>query len=139
MRRPSERQLRLVHCERPDHQYDGRQQPPVQHGFLDHMRRQRHARIGMSERRNVRLLLRLAAAALEPIVEKFKNVELPASASAKVCIDDTGKVTLAQMVSKLDHRVAADIEEMVRGWKYAPYHANGMAIPACFMVAFKLK
>ncbi|HSD85912.1 MAG TPA: protein kinase [Kofleriaceae bacterium] len=74
-----------------------------------------------------------------PSIEKFKNVELPAALSAKVCIDEAGKVTAVTMVNKLDRRVAGDLEEALHAWKYAPYHANGMAIPACFIVVFKLK
>ena len=74
-----------------------------------------------------------------PSIEKFKNVELPAALTAKVCIDESGKVNAVTMVNKLDRRVAGDLEAALRAWKYAPYHANGMAIPACFIVVFKLK
>ncbi|NVB78787.1 MAG: protein kinase [Kofleriaceae bacterium] len=74
-----------------------------------------------------------------PSVEKFKNVQLPSALAAKLCIDATGKVDSVAMVSKLDRRVAEDLQEALRGWRYAPYKKNGAASPACFVVTFKAR
>ncbi|HEY5928135.1 MAG TPA: protein kinase [Kofleriaceae bacterium] len=74
-----------------------------------------------------------------PSIEKFKNVELPALLTAKVCIDESGKVTSVDMVTKVTARVAGDITESLRRWRYAPYTLKGAASPACFVVTFRAK
>ena len=74
-----------------------------------------------------------------PNISKFKNVELPPMVAAKVCIDETGKVSFVEMVTKLDRRVATDLTEALRGWRYAAYVQNGIAIPACFVVTLRTK
>jgi hypothetical protein len=72
-----------------------------------------------------------------PSIEKFKNTELPSTLAAKVCIDTSGKVSFAQMVTRVPSRVASDLTEQLRTWRYAPYVQNGVAIPACFVVTFR--
>lgn len=72
-----------------------------------------------------------------PSIEKFKNDELPSTLAAKVCIDTSGKVSFAQMVNRVPNRVASDLTEQLRTWRYAPYVQNGVAIPACFVVTFR--
>ncbi len=74
-----------------------------------------------------------------PSVEKFKNVQLPSSLAAKVCIDTAGKVDNVSMVSKLDRRVAEDLQDALKSWRYTPYKKAGAASPACFVVTFKAK
>jgi len=74
-----------------------------------------------------------------PSIDHFRNVELPASLAAKVCIDETGKVTSADMVTKVERRVAVDLTDALRKWRYAPYLQKGAAIGACFVVPFRLK
>ncbi len=74
-----------------------------------------------------------------PNISKFKNVELPPMVPAKVCIDETGKVSFVEMVTKLDRRVATDLTEALRGWRYTAYVQNGVAIPACFVVTLRTK
>jgi len=74
-----------------------------------------------------------------PSIAKFKNVELPSSLAAKVCIDETGKVTNADMVTKVTSRVAGDLTETLRTWRYAPHKVGGQAVPACFVVTFRAK
>ncbi|HEX5063425.1 MAG TPA: protein kinase [Kofleriaceae bacterium] len=74
-----------------------------------------------------------------PSIERFKNVELPAALAAKVCIDETGKVSSATILSKVQPRVANDLGETLRTWRYAPHKVNGQAVPACFVVSFKAK
>jgi serine/threonine protein kinase len=74
-----------------------------------------------------------------PSISKFRNMELPPSLAAKVCIDETGKVSFAEMVTKLDRRVATELTDTLRSWRYATYVQNGVAIPACFVVTFRAK
>lgn len=74
-----------------------------------------------------------------PSITKYRNVELPASLAAKVCIDIDGKVTSAEMVTKVSSRVAAQLTEDLRTWRYAPYKQGGAAIPVCFVVSFRVK
>jgi eukaryotic-like serine/threonine-protein kinase len=74
-----------------------------------------------------------------PSIEKFKNVELPAMLAAKICIDHTGRVTSADMMTKVTTRVANDLTASLRTWRYAPYMLKGAASPACFVVTFRAK
>ncbi len=74
-----------------------------------------------------------------PSIERFRNVELPSSLAAKVCIDEHGKVTGATMMTKVPSRVAGDLTESLRSWRYAPYMLKGAASPACFVVTFRAK
>ena len=73
-----------------------------------------------------------------PSIERFRNVERRRRA-AKVCIDETGKVTSADMATKVERRVAADLTDTLRKWRYSPYLYKGTAISACFVVPFRLK
>ena len=74
-----------------------------------------------------------------PSIERFKNDELPSTLAAKVCIDTTGKINFADMVTRVERRVAEDLTEQLRRWRYAPYLQHGVAIPACFVVTFRAK
>jgi serine/threonine protein kinase len=74
-----------------------------------------------------------------PSIEKFTNVELPANVAAKVCIDEAGKVTSADIVTKVPSRVATDLAASLRSWRYAPHKINGAAVSACFVVTFRVK
>ena len=74
-----------------------------------------------------------------PSVEKFKNVQLPASLAAKLCIDEAGKIGSVAMLTKLDRRVAENLQDALKSWRYAPYKKNGAASAACFVVTFKAK
>jgi eukaryotic-like serine/threonine-protein kinase len=60
------------------------------------------------------------------------------SISAKICIDAGGAVTNVQ-VFKLTGDPAASLASAIRGWRYTPYKANGVAVPACFVNSFTLK
>ena len=62
---------------------------------------------------------------------------LPAEITAKLCIDDTGRVTGAGMTTPLDPALGIQIIAMLRTWQYAPYQAGGVAQPACFAVTFR--
>jgi hypothetical protein len=74
-----------------------------------------------------------------PSIEKFKTTDMPSALAAKVCIDEAGKVTFAEMVTKVDRRVATDLTEQLHRWRYAAFVENGVAIPACFVVTFRAK
>jgi hypothetical protein len=74
-----------------------------------------------------------------PSIDRFKNVELPPTLAAKVCIDESGRVANADMVTKVERRVANDLTDALRKWRYAPYLHKGTPIGACFVVPFKLK
>jgi hypothetical protein len=57
--------------------------------------------------------------------------------TAKLCIDDAGHVTTADVVTPIDANLAAQITGALRDWQYAPYQAGGAAQPVCFQVAFR--
>jgi hypothetical protein len=71
-----------------------------------------------------------------PRISVPANAVLPPTISAKLCIDETGRVTYAAMTTALDPGVAAQIVGTLRDWQYAPYQSGGVARPACFSVAF---
>ncbi len=75
----------------------------------------------------------------QPSIAKFKNLDLPAVLAAKMCIDTAGKVTSANMMTKLEPRVVADLVDELRDWRYAPYKQSGKAIPVCFVVTFRAR
>jgi serine/threonine protein kinase len=75
----------------------------------------------------------------QPSIAKFKNVQLPASLAAKVCIDEAGKVTSANMMTKIEPRIASDLTDELLDWRYAPYKQGSAAIPVCFVVTFRAK
>jgi hypothetical protein len=78
---------------------------------------------------------RLAGA--PPRITPPAGVALPAAITAKLCIDDAGRVSTAELVTSLDAGLAAQITGALRGWRYAPYKAGGTAQAACFRVAFR--
>jgi len=65
--------------------------------------------------------------------------DLPASISAKLCIDETGQVTSSEVLTTLQPRAAMDIADAQRAWRYAPYKVNGTARAACFIGTFRLR
>ena len=68
-----------------------------------------------------------------------RNVDLPNVVSAKLCIDTAGKVTSAYAITKIEHHAAEDLADVLKTWRYAPYKAKGIAVPACFAVSFRIK
>jgi cell wall-associated NlpC family hydrolase len=65
--------------------------------------------------------------------------DLPPVAAAKLCIDATGAVTSVDFISKLDHRVATDLGDALKSWRYQPYKHGGTPVSACFAVTLRLK
>ena len=74
-----------------------------------------------------------------PNITKFARTELPSVAPAKLCIDTAGAVTSVDFMTKLDKRVAADLGDALRTWKYSPYREKGTAFSACFVVTVRMK
>ncbi len=74
-----------------------------------------------------------------PRIVKLRYDELPEYIKSKVCIDTTGAVTSATLVTKLDGRAADDVPAALKTWRYAPYIKNGVAIPVCFAVGFRIQ
>ena len=74
-----------------------------------------------------------------PEIGKFKNADLPAVVAAKVCIDPAGRVTSADMITKIERHAAADLVDAIKTWQYAPYKLSGVPTPACFAISFRVK
>jgi serine/threonine protein kinase len=67
------------------------------------------------------------------------EVELPAQISSKVCIDPNGRVTSAQVMSKIPDDLKAKLVTAIKQWRYTPYKQGGAAVPACFVASFRSK
>jgi hypothetical protein len=59
--------------------------------------------------------------------------------AAKVCTSETGRVTSATLITKIDPRAARDIVQALYTWQYAPYQHHGVATPVCFAVSFRIQ
>ncbi|HEX3762961.1 MAG TPA: PEGA domain-containing protein, partial [Kofleriaceae bacterium] len=65
------------------------------------------------------------------------SAALPATISARLCIDHAGRVTSVELATQLDVDLAGKISDALRAWQYAPYTAGGAARPVCFQTAFR--
>lgn len=74
-----------------------------------------------------------------PTLGKSKRAEVPPVVAAKVCIDTAGKVTTVDMITKLERLTSVDLSHALHGWRYAPYKQGGVAVPACFVVSFRVQ
>jgi len=74
-----------------------------------------------------------------PAVGKSKRAEVPPVVAAKVCIDTTGKVSSVDMITKLERLTSVDLSHALHNWRYAPYKQGGVAVPACFVVSFRVQ
>jgi len=74
-----------------------------------------------------------------PNISRYKAQSLPAITAAKLCIDKLGNVASVDFVAKLDKRVAEDLADQLKTWKYRPYSLRGTAIGACFVVTMRMK
>ncbi len=74
-----------------------------------------------------------------PQIGKTKNTDMPAVVAAKVCIDAAGRVTSADMITKIERRSASDLVDAIRTWQYAPYKQSGVPTPACFAISFRVR
>jgi serine/threonine protein kinase len=64
---------------------------------------------------------------------------LPKRISVRMCIDRSGKVTTAKVLSDVSSDVRSTVEEALGSWRYAPYRRNGAIRPACFAVSFRTR
>ncbi|MBA3501428.1 MAG: PEGA domain-containing protein, partial [Deltaproteobacteria bacterium] len=74
-----------------------------------------------------------------PTLGKSKRAEVPSVVAAKVCIDTTGKVSSVDMITKLERLTSVDLSHAVHLWRYQPYKQNAVAVPACFVVSFRVQ
>ena len=74
-----------------------------------------------------------------PNISRYKAQTLPTVTAAKLCIDKLGNVASVDFVGKLDKRVANDLADQLKAWKYRPYTMRGTAIDACFVVTMRMK
>jgi hypothetical protein len=75
-----------------------------------------------------------------PEIAKNKNTEMPPVIAAKLCIDTSGVVVKADVLSKIaDKRAAADFADALKSWRYAPYKKDGTPRSACFALSFRVK
>jgi hypothetical protein len=68
-----------------------------------------------------------------------KNVDMPSVVAAKVCIDPSGQVSSAELLTKLERHAVSDLVDAIRTWRYAPYKASGTPVAACFVVTLRVK
>ncbi|HEU4734033.1 MAG TPA: PEGA domain-containing protein, partial [Kofleriaceae bacterium] len=69
-----------------------------------------------------------------PTITKPRATDLPVPLSAKLCIDETGHVTSAEIVEKIPAAAAAEILGALHTWLYTPYRAGGITRAVCFVV-----
>jgi serine/threonine protein kinase len=74
-----------------------------------------------------------------PGLSRLTPKELPPEISARLCIDETGHVTSAAVLTQLPPEAGAEIVGALRTWLYAPYRMDGAARAACFVIAFRVK
>jgi eukaryotic-like serine/threonine-protein kinase len=56
---------------------------------------------------------------------------------AKLCIDERGRVTSAEMV-RAAPEISSDVQRALRTWRYKPYSSQGKPSPACFAVSMRV-
>ena len=72
-----------------------------------------------------------------PVIRQRRGDAAPERVSAKLCIDERGAVTRADILTPVSAPVASTLTESLRAWRYRPYREGGVAVPACFAVGFK--
>jgi hypothetical protein len=56
---------------------------------------------------------------------------------AKLCIDERGRVTSAQIM-RAAAEIADEVQRSLRSWRYKPYLDDGRATPVCFAVPMRV-
>ena len=76
-----------------------------------------------------------------PELSKTRHAEIPPVVAAKLCIDHTGVVTSADLITKLEARAALEMVQTLKNWRYTPYKPQNSPTPAaaCFAVSFRSK
>ncbi len=57
---------------------------------------------------------------------------VPTGLDVQVCIDAQGRVVAVDTPVDIDADVTREVRGVVQAWHYAPYRADGVAVPACF-------
>jgi hypothetical protein len=87
-----------------------------------------------------KLVHKLAGDAPQIIMDHYDGDDLPATITAKLCIDTGGHVTSAVLLGKVQaSRLGNEIAATLRTWTYAPYSKDGTATAACFPVALRTR
>jgi serine/threonine protein kinase len=74
-----------------------------------------------------------------PTIGKSKRGEVPPVVAAKVCIDTAGKVSHVDIISKVERITMMDLTHALKTWRYEPFKKDGVAVPACFSVSFRVQ
>jgi hypothetical protein len=74
-----------------------------------------------------------------PSISHPGSAALPSAISAKLCIDEAGRVATVEILSRVPSDTAAEIVAALRTWRYAPYQVAGAPHAACFAVAFRVR
>jgi hypothetical protein len=62
----------------------------------------------------------------------------PGTVRARLCMDRSGTVTSADLLSELPEEAETQLETALLGWRYEPYLERGTAIPVCFTEELQL-
>ena len=65
-----------------------------------------------------------------PVIPRHRRSSAPARVSAKLCIDERGRVTSVGLLTEVSGDVARAIDKALFKWRYRPYRANGKRVPA---------
>ena len=82
---------------------------------------------------------KLSGAAPNITVNHYEGADLPQTIAVKLCIDASGHVASATLISKLDSSLASEITGTMGKWVYSPYLVNGTATPVCFPVGLRTR
>jgi hypothetical protein len=83
---------------------------------------------------------KLAGDAPQIILDHYDGDDLPATVTAKLCIDTNGHVTSAALLGRVaNSRLGEEIAATLRTWTYAPYTKDGAATAACFPLALRTR
>jgi serine/threonine protein kinase len=74
-----------------------------------------------------------------PSINKSRSTDMPPVVAAKVCIDLQGRVSSADLITKIERHANEDLVDAIKQWQYAPYKKDGKPVMACFVVSFRVK
>jgi serine/threonine protein kinase len=82
--------------------------------------------------------MRREAGTMPPI--RFPRWEdAPSQLTAKLCIDENGKVTSVKVMSRVSEGVRTTLERALATWQYRPVMEGNQKVPACFASTFKIE
>jgi serine/threonine protein kinase len=68
---------------------------------------------------------------------RAKNAEGSGDVLAKMCIDDTGRVSSVKIV-KSNPEIADELRTALASWRYKPYQKDGKSSPVCFPLSLRV-